>query len=128
MKSRIVLDGLTDDMWKAKHNTLLTKFVVDPLEQLLVVYIDEQRGLTVCNSLPPHNVQQLAYFVREENATVTADNFQQVVQFGVIHGSYVDGLLRSMHGLYAPTFFEDTTWPDSIPLISQNHLIWVGVS
>lgn len=128
MKSRIVLDGLTDDMWKAKHNTLLTKFVVDPLEQLLVVYIDEQCGLTVCNSLPPHNVQQLAYFVREENATVTADNFQQVVQFGVIHGSYVDGLLRSMHGLYAPTFFEDTTWPDSIPLINQTHLIWVGVS
>ena len=111
---RIVLDGLSQDMWKAEQDELLADFVSDPKRQLLVVYIDEQRGLTVCNSLPPHNVEQLAYFVREENANVTADNFHQVVQFGASHGSHVDGLLRSLHCLYAPTFFEDTTWPDSI--------------
>ena len=101
-------------MWKAEHNTLLTNFVTDRKEQLLAVYIDERYGLTVYKSVPPHKVEQLVYFMREENAHVTADNFHLVVQFGVIHGSHVDGLLRSLHGLYAPTFFEDTTWPDSI--------------
>ena len=114
MKSRIVLDGLSDEMWKPEHDSRLSKFVTNTLEQVVVIYIDEQYGLTVCSSLPPHSVQQLAYFVREENATVKADNFHEVVQFGSIHGSHVDGLLRSLHGLYAPTFFEDTTWPDSI--------------
>ena len=114
VKSRVCLDGLTDDMWTLEHDALLSSFVMDPLEQLLVVYVDEQCGLTVCKSLPPHTVKQLAYFIREENAHVKADNFHQVVQFGAIQGGYVDGLLRSLHGLYAPTFFEDTTWPDSI--------------
>ena len=114
MKSRIVLDGLSDDMWKPEHNSKLSKFVSDTMEQLVVVYVDDQRGLTVCSYLPPHTVQQLAYFVREESAIVTADNFHKVVQFGSIHGGHVDGLLRTLHGLYAPTFFEDTTWPDSI--------------
>ena len=114
LKSRIVLDGISDDMWKPEHNSKLSKFVTDTLEQLVIIYIDEQYGLTVCSSLPPHSVQQLAYFVREENATVTVDNFHEVVQFGSIHGSHVDGLLRTLHGLYAPTFFEDTIWPDSI--------------
>ena len=109
-----MLDGLSDDMWKPEHNTKLSKFVSDTMEQMVVVYVDEQYGLTVCSYLPPHTVQQLAYFVREENAIVTADNFHEVVQFGSIHGSHVDGLLRTLHSLYAPTFFEDTTWPDSI--------------
>ena len=123
MKSRIVLDGLSDDMWKPEHNSKLSKFVSDTMEQLVVVYVDDQRGLTVCSYLPPHTVQQLAYFVREESAIVTADNFHKVVQFGSIPGGHVDGLLRTLHGLYAPTFFEDTTWPDSILKQKKNNLI-----
>ena len=114
LKSRIVLEGLSDDMWNEENDSKLSTFVSDSKQQVLVVYIDEQCGLTVCSSLPPHNVQQLAYFVRAEGAVVTSDNFPDVVQFGSIHGSHVDGLLRALHGLYAPTFFEDTTWPDSI--------------
>ena len=101
-------------MWKPEHNSKLSKFVSDTMEQLVVVYVDDQSGLTVCSYLPPHTVKQLAYFVREESAIVTANNFHEVVQFGSIHGGHVDGLLRTLHGLYAPTFFEDTTWPDSI--------------
>lgn len=101
-------------MWKPEHNSKLSEFVSNTREQLVVIYIDEQYGLTISSYLPPHTVQQLAYFMREENAIVRADNFHEVVQFGSIHGSHVDGLLRTLHGLYAPTFFEDTTWPDSI--------------
>ena len=114
VKSRVILDGLTEDMWKAEHYSLIAKFVMDTTEQLLVIFIDERFGLTVCKTMPPYSVQQISYFVREENARVTADTFPQVVQFGTVHGSHVDGLLRSLHGLYAPTFFEDTSWPDSI--------------
>lgn len=114
VKRRTVLNGLTSDMWNDEHEDLINKFVTDPSEQLLLVYIDEQNGLTVCSKLPPYDVEELMYFAREENAVITPENFARVVQFGSVHGSYVDSLLRTMHNLYAPTFFENSTWPDSI--------------
>ena len=42
------------------------------------------------------------------------DNFHKVFQFGTVQGFHVDTLLRIMHGLYAPAFFSNSTWPDSI--------------
>lgn len=116
VKARTILKGLTSDMWNDEHDALITMFVTDPSEQLLLIYIDEQNGLTVCSVLPPHKVEEVMYFARHEKAEVTPENFPQVVQFGTIHGSYVDSLLRTMHNLYAPTFFENTSWPDSILL------------
>ena len=114
VKNRTILNGLTADMWTEEHDSLITKFITDPTEQLLLIYIDEQNGLTVCSVLPPYNVEEVMFFARDENAQVTPTNFPRVVQFGTIHGSYVDSLLRTMHNLYAPTFFENTSWPDSI--------------
>ncbi len=114
LKSRTVLNGLLPEMWTPEHDAQITDFITDCSEQLLLLYIDEQNGLTACSQLPPHLVEEVAYFAREENAEVTKKNFSAVVQFGTIQGSYVDTLLRSMHDLYAPTFFENASWPDSI--------------
>ena len=109
-----MLKGLTADMWSAQHEAQINQFIADPSQQLLLVYLDEQNGLTLCHSFPPFKVEEIAYFAREENAEIHRDNFAAVVQFGTVHGSYVDGLLRAMHNLYGPTFFENTDWPDSI--------------
>lgn len=38
----------------------------------------------------------------------------QVVQYGSVKGMHIESLLRLMMGIYAPIFFENTTWPDSI--------------
>lgn len=114
MKQCTVLSDLTPDTWTSEHDTQITDFVEDPSQQLLVLFNDEHRGLTISSALPPFAVKELAYFIREENAQVTVENFATVLQFGTVHGSSVDTLLRAMHGLYAPTFFENSTWPDSI--------------
>ena len=114
MKSRTQLNGVTPEMWTSEHDSQINHFIVNPLEQLLLIYVDKQNGLTLCSSLPPIKVEEVAYFAREENAEVTLENFPEVVQFGTIQGSYVDTLLRLMHNVYAPTFFENSTWPDSI--------------
>lgn len=114
MQCRVILSGLTSEMWTSEHRIAMETFVVDTLKQILLIYIDEQNGLTTCFSSPTFEVKELAYFAREENAKISTNNFIDVVQFGTVHGSYVDGLLRGMHDLYAPTFFENQSWPDSI--------------
>ena len=101
-------------MWAAEHMATMKVFLEDRSKQILLIYIDEQNGLTTCFSSPTFEVKEIAYFAREENAKITMDNFIDVVQFGTVHGSYVDGLLRTMHDLYALTFFENQSWPDSI--------------
>lgn len=101
-------------MWKDEHAAMINNFITDSLQQILLLYVDRECGLTLCTSLPPFPVEELAYFAREENARIDKENFIRVVQFGTVRGNYVDGLLRSMHDLYAPTFFENETWPDSI--------------
>lgn len=37
-----------------------------------------------------------------------------MVQYGSVKGMHIESLLRLMMGIYAPIFFENTTWPDSI--------------
>ena len=76
--------------------------------------MDKQNGLTLCAHIPSFRVEEIAYFVRVDDTDICKENFVQVVQFGTVHGSYVNGLLRTMHTLYSPTFFENKEWPDSI--------------
>ena len=114
VKTRTVLTNLTSDMWTPEHDNKINNFITDKEKQLLMIFIDEQNRLTICDSLPTFEVQELMYFAREVNAVVTPENFSSVVQFGMVRGSHVDTLLRAMHSLYAPTFFEHTAWPDSI--------------
>ena len=120
VKSRTRLSRVTPEMWTPEHDSQINHFVVNPSEQLLLVYVDERNGLMLCHSLPPFKVEEVAYFAREGNAEVTPENFPEVVQFGTVRGSYVGTLLRSMHDVYAPTFFENSTWPDSI--LTDHHL------
>lgn len=109
-----MLNGLLPEMWTPEHDSEISDFISDDSEQLLLVYIDGQNGLKVSNELPPHRVEEVAYFIREDNVEVTQGNFTEVLRFGTVQGSYVDTLLRTMYNLYAPTFFENSSWPDSI--------------
>jgi len=113
MQERVILSGLSPDMWTNIHVGTMTDFVTDTSKQVLLVYLDEQNGLTTAFTFPAFDVSEVAYFAREEKATITMANLLEVLQFGTIHGTYVDGLLRTMHSLYAPTFFENKIWPDS---------------
>uniref|UniRef100_H2ZI86 Dynein axonemal heavy chain 2 n=1 Tax=Ciona savignyi TaxID=51511 RepID=H2ZI86_CIOSA len=47
-------------------------------------------------------------------AEITESNFTSVVQWGTLRAGYLDSLLRIMNGIYAPLFFKNKSWPDSI--------------
>ena len=65
--------------------------------------------------IPPYVVDQLTYLIKQEGVKeVTNENFLKVVQYGTVKAAHIESLLRVMMGIYAPIFFENTTWPDSI--------------
>ena len=115
MKQCTVLGGITEDKWTEEHRQEITKFLQDASRPVLLLYTDQQATeLCISSGIPPTQIEQASYFVRVESVRVTGSNFHRVLQMGTVHGGYVDTLLRVMHGLYAPNFFENTSWPDSI--------------
>ena len=80
----------------------------------MVVFEDSRTGLTVTDAFPSSPVEEIAYFIRRENEVVSAENFSHVVQFGSLSPESVTTILRMLHGMYAPIFFGNQTWPDSI--------------
>ncbi|XP_029769486.1 dynein heavy chain 2, axonemal [Terrapene carolina triunguis] len=114
IRSRVVLSGLRDDMWTEEHAATLDLFLKDVSKQLLVVYIDEFAGLKVEQTMPHQEQKQLTYFIRHENAEITAENFQKTVQFGTVRRPYIDSLVRILNSVFLPRLFHNTNWPESI--------------
>ena len=115
VKACTVLGGLTDDKWSEKHDRVIQMFLANPETSLLLLYIDPPtQELCIISGIPPLQLDQTSYFVRTKSVPVTGSNFHSVLGMGTVHGNYVDALLRVMQGLYAPNFFENKTWPDSI--------------
>ena len=65
MQERVVLTGLSSDMWTSEHNGVMTDFVMDTSKQVLLIYLDEQNGLMTCSTFPAFDVAEMAYFARE---------------------------------------------------------------
>jgi len=101
-------------MWTDTHHKQIMEYLVDTSVQLMLVYIDSHNGLTLAKAVPPYQLEEIAYFIKPQNVEITETNFYSVLQMGTVKGNFVDSLLRAMHDLYAPTFFESSTWPDSI--------------
>ncbi|KAG8148176.1 hypothetical protein E2320_022465 [Naja naja] len=96
-------------MWTAEHLAAMDQFLKDFTQTMLVFYIDEFSGLKV----EPEQ-KQLAYFIRQENAEITEENFHEVVQFGSIRRPYIDSLMRVLNAAYLPCLFRKGSWPESI--------------
>ena len=113
VKERISLTGLEDDMWTDEHMQRIDRFITNG-EKLLVAYIDNINGFVLNNSMPLSAVKQLVYFVKKDTVEVTPETFSRVIQYGTVIGGHIESLLRCMMGIYAPIFFDNTSWPDSI--------------
>lgn len=108
------LAGLEPSAWTEAHDELIKGFVSEN-KRLLVIYIDRLSGLCCENNVPYVPVEEIAYFVkRYPDNLVTVENFFKTVQYGTLNGGHIQSLLRLMSGIYAPIFFENTSWPDSI--------------
>ena len=80
-----------------------------------MAYTDNINGLTLDHTIPCVPVSEICYFVRKDpEEELTEDNYLSVVQYGTVTGGQIESLLRLMTGIYAPIFFGNTGWPDSI--------------
>ncbi|XP_021360073.1 dynein heavy chain 2, axonemal-like isoform X4 [Mizuhopecten yessoensis] len=115
IKERVTVQNLKEDMWKEQHEEAVHAFIDDPAVKLMVAYIDPFKGFTIEPAIPTFVVDQLTYLIKSGKVKeLTTDNFLTVVQYGTVKGMHIESLLRMMMGIYAPIFFENTTWPDSI--------------
>ena len=115
VRERIVCVGLKDDDWTDVHEETLNTFLADRNLRLLVAFNDARRGFCLEYKTPTFPLDQLSYFIKNPGAKeITAETFLKSVQYGTVRGAYIESLLRNMLSIYAPVFFENTSWPDSI--------------
>ena len=88
-------------------------FIRDSNQQLLVVFVDSQTGLTLKETFPTSPVEELTYFIRAQPEVATKKNFVHVMYYGTLLPDNVASLLKILHDMYAPILFENTAWPDS---------------
>ena len=114
VKKNTRLCNLSDKMWTEGHHRQIMEYLVDTSVQLMLIYIDSRNGLTLAKAVPAYQLEEVAYFIKPQHVEITEANFYSVFQMGTAKGNFIDSLLRAMHDLYAPTFFESSNWPDSI--------------
>ncbi|XP_062849650.1 dynein axonemal heavy chain 2 [Trichomycterus rosablanca] len=113
-RKRVVLTGVSEDSWTEKNNRALDRFIEDATIKILIIYPDPFAGLCVQYAVPCQVVEQLAYFIRDEEAVIMEETFESCVQFGTVRGGGVESLLRLMNGVHAPQVTLSTNWPESV--------------
>lgn len=112
---RINVTGLSENMWKELHEDAINNFIEEPGLRFMVAFIDQYKGFIIEYTLPAYYVDQMTYLIKADGVKeVTTENFHHIFQYGTVKGQHIESLLRLMMGIYAPAFFENTTWPDSI--------------
>lgn len=66
--------------------------------------------------------EQLAYFIREPGAIITAETFDAAVEFGTVRCDPTDSVLRYMTCLHAPLVTLSTNWEKSSKDNYTNHM------
>lgn len=115
IKDRLSLSKLSADMWNESHEIPIDNFICNG-QRMLVGYIDDINGLILAHSIPCVHCPELMFFIKKEsrNEAITPQNFLKQVQYGTVTAGHIESLLRIMTSIYAPIFFDNNTWPDSI--------------
>jgi hypothetical protein len=56
----------------------------------------------------------MTYFLKDSSDIITSENFYEVITFGTINDNIEGTMLNVLEHVYAPIFFSETSWPDSI--------------
>lgn len=117
------MPGLRQEHWNDMHEIKIKEFLTNPEKRLLVLYLeqplnDEDSPKLIAQneikSLGPN--EQFTYFVKSyySQEINNKEAFSKNVQYGTFGGKHLQSLLRLSSGLYAPLFFDNKSWPDSI--------------
>lgn len=120
IRDRIRLTGYdAQEHWTEEHTNMVeSDYQPEQSNRALIAYLHPRAGLQIEFSYPTMRVPEVAYFIKNakllDEGPLTNENFEVMVQHGTVGGRGIESLLRLMVGVYAPTFFANTSWPDSI--------------
>ncbi|XP_024940640.1 dynein heavy chain 2, axonemal-like [Cephus cinctus] len=120
VKDMTILFALDDSHWTEEVLSEIREFFYDSTVRVLSIYFDNYT-LAAELDFPSVPVHELTYFIKEPYEVLTAENFHQNVMFGTINGDVEASILNAVGNLWAPTFFNVNTWPDSILLNDDNN-------
>ncbi|XP_049338447.1 dynein axonemal heavy chain 2 [Astyanax mexicanus] len=121
-KRCVALTDISEASWSEENNRALDKFITDSTIKILIIYLDPFTGLRVQHTMPSQVVEQLAYFIREEETVIMEESFESSVQFGIVRGGDMESLLRLMMGIHASQVALSTAWPESIKNNYSTHM------
>lgn len=81
---------------------MITKFLEDPTQKMLLLTIPATGALTPFTSFNPQIKQKFTYFIRKQEETVTMDNLRTVLSFGDMSGKPVEDLSILVEGVFVP--------------------------
>lgn len=113
IKKMTTLYDLEDTDWNESHFEIIKSFIFNTDQIVLTVYFygDDLR----CSlDFPTTPISDLTYFIRKPFDILTPENFHDNITFGTVNDSIEGSLLKVLENVYAPIFFNITSWPDSI--------------
>ncbi|TGZ66460.1 hypothetical protein CRM22_005313 [Opisthorchis felineus] len=118
IRDRIYLTGFESiKHWSEQIAQHINDGFVSGEKLQMFIYLNRKNELQVTYDVPMHWYSELNYFIHvpdAEGKPLTSDNFDVRVHYGTVVGRGIESLLRIMSTIFAPAFFANKTWPDSI--------------
>ncbi|KAL0267127.1 UNVERIFIED_CONTAM: hypothetical protein PYX00_009482 [Menopon gallinae] len=113
VKKFTTLFDMRDSDWKPEVEKTIRDFFMDPEIKMLVIYYDELK-LCAAFEFPEVPVYDIMYFAKQSDKEINASNFHNEIMFGNFNNSVEGSILNILGNIYAPIFFNITSWPDSV--------------
>ncbi|KAJ9574122.1 hypothetical protein L9F63_008536 [Diploptera punctata] len=113
VKDFTMLFDLRDEDWTPETVETIKLYFSTKTDTVLSVFFDNVT-LKATFGFPSQPVKDLTYFLKDSTDRITAENFSDTMMFGTTNESIEGSILSVLENIYAPIFFDETTWPDSI--------------
>ncbi|KAE8744396.1 hypothetical protein FOCC_FOCC009000 [Frankliniella occidentalis] len=122
IKRCTTLFDLAEEDWNDEVYSVIKDYFELPGTEVLSIYFNDLK-LEATLHIPTSPIRDLTYFIKDSNDIVTVENFHDFVMFGTMDTTVEGSLLAVLENVYAPVFFNTTTWPDSVKsdFCSQMH-------
>jgi dynein heavy chain len=113
VKGFTTLFDLHDDDWNLDVEIVVKAFFLNKSAEVLSIYFADVT-LTASLGFPTVPVKDMTYFLKDSADVITPENFYEVITFGTTNDNIEGTMLSVLEHVYAPVFFNETSWPDSI--------------
>jgi dynein heavy chain len=113
VKSFTTVFDLRDDDWTSDVQNVIKDYFLNRSAEVLSIYFDDIT-LKAALGFPTVPVKDMTYFLKDCTDTVSPENFNEIITFGTTNDSIEGTMLSVVEHVYAPVFFNETSWPESI--------------